>query len=523
MSKSACVYFIVCVAGASVLAIEILGTRVLGPFYGVSLFLWSALITVTLAALSLGYWLGGRWADAGPRPARLGVVMAAAGLWLLLVPWIRQPILGFAERLGLRAAVLLAASFLFAPPLTLLGMVTPYAVRLESASLEHVGRTAGKLFALSTIASVVSALATGFFLIPSVGVSRLLLLVGVLQLVGASAAFLAERSWRRTVASAVLAAGAVAAASLPGHRRDSMGKSDDSAGAAGAHRIEVRESSYAEIRVLDRQGVRYLLIDGGVHTATVPGRWESLHRYAVALDLAKLLLPAPGRLLVVGLGGGSVVKSFARDGWTVDAVEIDPAVTVMARAHFGLAAADARVFHMDGRRYLRQSGDQYDLIVLDAYGSSAIPFHLVTRECFELVAARLEPGGIVGLNVEAVGWQDPIIRSLAATLGQTFRTVVALPTGEPPDALGNVVLLAGNRELEFSEELLQRPFDFLADPVAHFAVVQRNHAWLNRFTPDAAGARILTDDLNPVELWAERINYVARKRLREFFGPDAGQ
>src|SRR5262245_42111054 len=167
MSKNAYLYFVVSIAGAAVLAIEILGTRVLGPFYGVSLFLWSALITATLAALSLGYWLGGRWADAGPRPARLGALLAAAGAWLLLVPWIRQPVLAHLEPLGLRAAVLVAASVLFVPPLALLGMVTPYAVRLATSNLEHLGRTAGNLFAVSTIASVASALATGFFLIPN--------------------------------------------------------------------------------------------------------------------------------------------------------------------------------------------------------------------------------------------------------------------------------------------------------------------------------------------------------------------
>ena len=488
MPKNAYLYLVVSIAGAAVLAIEILGTRVLGPFYGVSLFLWSALITATLAALSLGYWWGGRWADAGPRPARLGALLAAAGAWLLLVPWIRQPVLAHLEPLGLRAAVLVAASVLFVPPLALLGMVTPYAVRLATSNLEHVGRTAGNLFAVSTIASVASALATGFFLIPNVGVSRLLLLVGIVLQIGAAAAFRADRARRRAVASGLAAAIALAAAAAA---HSGVGSGEAAVPAGGDRRLALRESPYAEIEVRDWKEFRYLLIDGGTHTVVVPGTWAPRHRYVAALEVAKFLFPAPGKLAVVGLGGGSVVKNFARDGWSVDAVEIDPAVTEVAREYFGLAPAEARVIHMDGRRFLRTATTAYDLIVLDAFGSSAIPFHLVTRECFELAAARLVAGGVLAVNVEAVGWHDAIVTAMAATLGQVFAQVVALPTAEPPDALGNVVLLAGNRDLEFAEERLERPFDFLADPEKHWTVVQKNHAWLNRYRPDRAGATIL--------------------------------
>ena len=171
-------YLVVLVAGAAVLAIEILGTRILGPFYGVSLFLWSALITVTLVALSAGYAVGGRWADRGATLPRLYVLLAAAGLWTLLIPWLRDPILIVTEPFGLRFAVLAAAFILFAVPLTLLGMVSPYAIQVRASSLHRVGTTAGDLYAVSTVGSVVAALLTGFVLIPNVGVVRLTLLTG---------------------------------------------------------------------------------------------------------------------------------------------------------------------------------------------------------------------------------------------------------------------------------------------------------------------------------------------------------
>jgi hypothetical protein len=170
VSGSLWLYVVVALSGAGVLALEILGTRLLGPFYGVSLYLWSALISVTLAALSVGYALGGRWADRDARPARLTGLLAGAGLWIMVVPWLRGPLLAVSESLGLRAAVLLSATVLFFPPLMLLGMVSPVAIRIHASTLDRVGRSAATLCG-PTMASVVAALATGFWRIPAVGVS----------------------------------------------------------------------------------------------------------------------------------------------------------------------------------------------------------------------------------------------------------------------------------------------------------------------------------------------------------------
>ena len=161
------------ISGAAVLAIEILGTRILGPFYGVSLYLWSALISVTLIALSVGYAVGGWWADRGASRINLYYIVAGAGIWTLVIPWIRGAVLTVAEPFGLRFAVLVAAFVLFFAPLALLGMVSPYAIKLKARDVSIVGRSAGNIYAVSTVGSVAAALLTGFFLIPNVGVGRL--------------------------------------------------------------------------------------------------------------------------------------------------------------------------------------------------------------------------------------------------------------------------------------------------------------------------------------------------------------
>lgn len=505
-------YVVVSISGGAVLAVEILGTRILGPFYGMGLFLWSALISVTLAALAAGYALGGRWADRGPQPARLALLLAGAGLWLLAVPWLRHPLLELTSGLGLRAAVLITSTLLFFPPLMLLGMVSPYAIRLRAQRLEEVGRTAGDLYAVSTIASVVAAVATGFWLIPALGVARLTSAIALALFGAAAIAWLAARGARSpALATALVAAAALAALSMARPQ-----------GSAGEGLVFAAESPYAEIRVLDVDDVRYLLIDGGVHTAMEKSTDRPLHPYVVVSELAHDLFPAPGRMLLVGLGGGAAANAFSWRGWEVDAVEIDPLVVEVARDHFGFRETQTPVARMDGRRYLSLVDDRRELIYFDAYGSSAIPFHLITDETFALAKSKLAAGGVLLLNVESVGWDHVLVRSVAATLRRHFSHVVALPIAEPPTRRGNVILLAADRPLEIPDAVVGDPLAVIDDEYEHWRVLQRIHAWDHRFEPQTDGARVLTDDLNPVDIWAEDINRVARRELRRLFAGRAG-
>jgi spermidine synthase len=495
-------YAVVFVAGAAVLAIEILGTRILGPFYGVSLFLWSALITATLIALSIGYAVGGRWADRGPTLPRLYGVLAAAGVWTLLVPWLKQPVLMLAEPFGLRAAVLVAACTLFVPPLMLLGMVSPYAIRLRASSLEVVGRSAGDLYAVSTVGSVIAALATGFVLIPSVGVNSLTLLIGAtLVFAGASGLAFGRRKGARgrsaLLAAALLLVPAWVFRALP---------TDGADPERGL--VSVRQSPYAELRVLDMDGLRYLLIDGGIHTIVDLRSGRARHPYAAVIGLTRHFFAQPGEMLLLGLGGGNLVRSFSRAGWKVTAVEIDPVVVALAQEYFGLSSSDADVHVMDGRRFLSNSVRTYRLVVMDAFGSSAIPFHLLTDESFALVAARLDPDGIFAVNLEVLGWDHPLARSTAATLRGHFRHVLALPVNVRSE-LGNLILLGSNREIR---PVRRVTYDFTRPDGRN-----RYFAWTRRFVPEVQDAAILSDDLSPVDVWAEEINRAARQDLHAFF------
>jgi spermidine synthase len=393
--------------------------------------------------------------------------------------------------------------------LTLLGMVSPYAIKLRAKDLNEVGSTAGNIFAISTTASVISALLTGYFLIPNVGVRLLTLITGFVLLVSASLGLtLRLNSKLKALVPAVifLLAGALCIWKVP------RSSADPDRGL-----ISVNQSPYGEIRVLDIGNARYLLIDGGVHTIVNTSNWNSLYPYVAVMDLIRFFFDSPGKLLLIGLGGGSIVKTFAQNGWDVYAVEIDPVVTKIALKYFSLDASEAKIFHMDGRRFLFTNKESYDLIIMDAFGSSSIPFHLVTEESFGLIASRLKEDGILAINIEAVGWRDQIVKSIFVTLERNFKEVLALPTAEDPNILQNVILLASKRQLDMGSEMVSSLTDNLNKPYWDWYVKQLNHAWRSRFIPETLDTMPLTDDLNRIDLQAESINNVARKQLHRYF------
>jgi spermidine synthase len=504
--KSFYLLFVVFISGAATLALEILGTRILGPYYGVSLFLWSALIAVTLVALGLGYAVGGLVADRGGSSRRLCMLLLAAGVWVLFIPLIREPILTVGGNLGLRTAVLLAAGLLFFPPLFLLGMVSPVAIRLRAKSIEVVGRSAGTVSAISTLAGVVSALATGFYFVPYLGVTVLTLSIGALLFVVGLVGLFVQKTLRESLGATAIsiAAGLVAVA----------------LNAFSAQHVETFlitevQSPYAELRVEDHPEGRILLVDGAVHSQADTLSWQSPLEYVAVMDLAMYMFDRKGEALLVGLGGGSIVKNLVDRGWTVDAVEIDPEIVRLAHTYFGLRSDEAVVHTMDGRRFLRETTKQYDIIMIDAFGSGAIPFHMVSKEAFQLCRERLEPEGLLAINVWAMGWDDPVMRNIAATVGTEFVEVLALPIAEPPNRLGNLVLMASNRKLELKKDV-ERHYK---DPNYRYGPkYQRVHAWDNRFIPDMNRTEVVTDDRNSIDVWSEELNYAARKAMYDQAG-----
>lgn len=473
---------VIALAGGAVLVLEILGTRVIAPYYGSTVYVWSSLIAVTLASLAAGYAAGGAWADAGKPRRTLGRVLAVAGVWLGLLPFASRAVLIATGPLGVAAGALVSALALFAVPLACLGAVSPLCVRLRTTELSRLGREVGRVSALSTAGSVVGALATGFFLVERFPVPRIL--AGLSALLLALAALCRERS-RAPAAAAALALAALAA-----------GAWGVLAPAAGGPSLARYPSFYGDLKVLETPSARILDIDGLANTIVDPKTLESVSDYITALEFLPFLRPGAKSALLVGLGGGSLVGRYKKHyGIDTDVVEIDPAVDRAARRWFGFAPS-GRVVIEDGRRYLERSSESYDLIVLDAFNGDHHPFHLFSREAFEAASKRLADDGVLAMNIVgyAVGERAGLRRALERTLREVF---------------GEVRVLAATARVDYRSHFTsllfvasRKPLRFERDPAQGRPVVRELYGTVKEqfLEPSAPGeGLLLTDAFNPVE------------------------
>jgi spermidine synthase len=476
------------IAGGALLGLEIASSRVLAPFFGNSLYVWGALIGVVLAGLSTGYWLGGAIADRYPTPGLLVGLLGTAGLLVLAIPfidgWVLDRVVDWDP--GPRLNPLLATIFLFGVQSVVLGTVSPVAVRLRARSIEKLGRTAGRLFAVSTAGSIAGTFATAFWLIPELGTDQVLASAAVALLLAAAAVALVERlaiafalalviagaSFGAVLSLAPESGGTVAASQLrnwsPVYRRQAPsggigGVEDDQSGYKIVH---TKDSQYHRIAVVDDDTSRYLRFDSSFQSGMyLNDPYRTRFGYSDYLQLSFAYRPEGKRVLYVGLGGGSAPKRTWRDfpDVQIDAVELDAEVVDVAYKYFELPR-DPRleVEVEDGRRFLAANDGPWDAIVVDAFYSDAIPFHLATREFLELARSRLAPGGTVVTNIIGAvrGPDSRLFRSMLRTYRAVFPTVSIHPVldggANDLEAIRNVILVAGDAAAPSKEFLLER-------------------------------------------------------------------
>jgi spermidine synthase len=430
------------VTGAAVMAIEILGGRVIGPHFGASLYVWTALISVTLLALAGGYWAGGALADRRPEARVLFGLVVLAGALVLGTPVLRASVISLSLGAGLRLGAVLAATILFAPAFVVLGAITPFATRLVTSGVEVVGRSAGRLYAISTVGSFVGAVGTGFFLIPNVAVSRCLLLVGGALVVTGLAT---GRLRRKHVAVAALAV------SL------SVGHALVRAWAPRpADLVEHRTSAYGDLRVVDFGARRLLLMDGIIMAEIERATGSSTAEYTYSMtSRVHLARPDAKRALVVGLGGGAMVRELEELKIGADVLDIDPNTLDLAERYFGWKREASDVFLEDPRLFFAGPSRRYDAVIMDFFLGERTPEHVLSRESFADIRDKvLEPEGVLMLNYVGLegGKLTPGARAVLRTLGEVYPHVQVLPSwflrSSAPGGIANVVLVASSGLLE---------------------------------------------------------------------------
>jgi len=483
-------------SGLVVLGVELAASRLLAPYFGTSLIVWSCLIGLILVSLAGGYWLGGVWADRSPRIETLLGIGLVGGLATALVPVLARPVLsfaldGFAEiRFGLLVGSFAAAVALLCLPVTLLGCVTPFAVRLATQRVENTGRRTGQLFACSTVGSFIGAFLPVMVLIPAWGTRLTYVFFGVSMLLVVLLGFGVNRAWKGFGLAAVLAVGVVALA--PHVERGRL--------KPGERVIYETESRYHYIRVLeDAQGWRSLELNEGVvtHSKYHPqvyftgGEWDY---FAVA----PFFNPAPydpltrsKRWALMGVGAGTTARLVTRTygAVAIDGVEIDRDIVRVGRTYFGMNMTNLAVHVQDGRRWLALNEKTYDVIGIDAYRQPYIPFELATREFFALVDERLSPRGVAAINVGRTPDDLRLVHALATTMAEVFPQLffIHLPHER------NTVIVATRTTSTVAD--FRANARSVVDPVLRL-VLERT---LNLVDTRYRGTLVLTDDRAPVE------------------------
>jgi len=490
-------------SGVAVMGLEMSASRLIAPYFGSTLSVWTSLIGLVLIFLTAGYYVGGGLADRYASVHLLGGLVMAAGVVTLLVPVASKPILEAAwsltPRAGLLFASLLGTFALFSIPTVLLGCVCPYAMKLSIADLGRTGRVSARIYAVSAIGSVVGTFLPALVTIPTVGVRRSIMVFGILLVVAAT--LLLGRL--RFLPVAVLA-GLVLAVPLP-----------PIALAEGA--IAREESAYNYLQVVDTGHARVLVVDWGAFSCYAPGEFRT-HEYFDYLLLGPLLRARPPgewlrSVLIIGLGAGTVSKQITQSYGRVmiDGVEIDPAIVELGRRFFDMDEPNLQVHVTDGRAFLAGSKRQYDWVAVDAYQGSDIPFHLVTREFFETLREHMRPGGVVSVNV---AWWRPddaeLLRRVVATVETVFPSVYVVTEVSPGS--GAVLLAAGedaslenivgNAEMVGHEGLMAIAEEVAGAGPPHMSVM-------------AGLGAPLTDDRAPIEEIADRLYREVRREAHE--------
>lgn len=481
--------------GALIMVIEVLGSRVVGPFFGVSLFVWTSLITVTMIALAAGYGVGGMLSDRLNHPRHLFTLIIVAGVLTLLVPAIKGIVLKSSMPLGLRGGSFVSTLLLFGPPLFLLGCVSPFLVRMLAREMHNIGRLVGGLYALSTVGSVVGTVLSGFVLIAYLGVDQIFALTGLLLLVlGIGYFVLFQRRWY-SIALLILpmvlwpSTNAISKVMPDGTKVQLLYQED---------------GYYGNVKVVDysfqAKHIRELMIDGLIQGGVDVRTGESIYSYPYLLQfLPYLSNPGGKEALVIGLGAGIIPRWYQSRGVHVDVVDIDPTIFNVAKRYFGYQPNGDSIVS-DARYFLSNTTRKYDFMVLDAFNGDITPGHLISIEALRLARQRLTPSGILSINlIGSLKQQTFITASVIHTLRQVFDQVQLIPTFDPNDprteGSGNLIILAyqgAARNLPLTQAK-----QLSVNPLAYQEVQTALNAPFS--FPSGTPAMVLTDNFNPVD------------------------
>lgn len=510
-------YFTVFCSGMTSLAIEFCASRLLGNSFGTSNLVWASIIGLILIYLTFGYFIGGRWADRSPKLETMYGVLAWAGFTSGLVPFVARPVLRMAAdafdqlQVGILLGSFTAVLILFIVPVTLLGTISPFAIRLAMADSRQAGRISGQIYAISTLGSFIGTFLPVLVLIPLVGTTFTFLVFSMFLTLVAMVGMLRTTGWRHTIKWAWMPVVLCILGLLWGKGPIKVTRGE----------IYERESGYNYIQVIELDGYRYLRLNEG----------QGIHSVWNAVDLnyggpwqqfliAPFFNPAPYQvgqvrsMAIIGLAAGTVARqaSVVFGDIPIDGFEIDPAIIAVGRKYFDMNMPNLNAIAQDGRVGLEHSDQTYTIIGVDAYRPPYIPPHLITLEFFELARRHLTEDGVLVVNVG----RSPIDRTLVNQIASTIRSVFpSIYIVDVPESF-NTMIYATMLPTELAN--LQANLDFLQTEIlTPELLIESMQVALFNIQPTPSTGVVYTDDWSPIE-WVTNsmvLNYVLFGDLEE--------
>ncbi len=493
-------YIAVFTSGMTTLALEFTASRMLGSVFGTSNLVWASIIGLILIYLTVGYFIGGRWADRSPYANTLYRILAWGAFTAGMVPLISRPVLRLAAEafdqlsIGILLGSFVAVLVLFTLPVTLLGTISPFAIRLSITNPQHAGKVSGRIYAISTLGSFIGTFLPVLVFIPLFGTTLTFIIFSLLLLCVALVGLWLSSGWRSVLALAWMPILIIILAIFIANRpiKSTSGQ------------IYETESAYNYIQVLEKNGYRMLRLNEGqgIHSVWHPtilnyyGPWEQFLA-------APFFNPAPHRLedvmniAIIGLAAGTLARQATEvfGDIPIDGYEIDPAIITVGKQYFDMNEPNLRAIPQDGRWGLEHSSLQYSIIAVDAYQPPYIPWHLTTKEFFQTVRAHLYEDGVMVINVGRSPTDRRLIDGLTSTIQAVFPSVYVMDvpgtfnsiiyaTAQPTDIINlyqNYVALQSHSDTH----------PLLNESIQRVIVYQQ---------PTAKSQVIFTDDLAPIEL-----------------------
>ncbi len=479
--------FSVFISGAVIMVLELVGLRILAPYVGTSIVVWTSLIGIILASLSIGYYWGGKRADVQTSYKEFATIIFFTGVLVAAAALLKAILLTFLTALisDIRISAMLGSIILFAPASTLLGMISPYAVKLRIHDVEHAGTTVGTLYALSTIGSIVGTFVTGFFLIAYFDNTNIMYMLAIVLLLTSILLYHRSFPWKQIILLLVifLCMGFVASSQSFGRQTGSIDEDTQ------YQHVQIFTTKHPE----NGRKMRVLTTDAaGTQSGAYLDSDELPFEYSKLFHIAIHFQPDLSRALMIGGGAYSYPRAFLKKfpNASIDVIELDPKLTELARMYFDLRD-DPRlhIFHEDGRMFINHMKGTYDAVYIDAFHSLSPPFQLTTKEVAKKLFDHLSDNGVVLMNlVSAVeGPGSEFMHAEYATYKSIFPTVEIFPilTPETPNNISNIVLLAYKSE---------KPVVWKSDDAEIQGYLQKR--WSKKVNDDIP---ILTDEHSPVE------------------------